>query len=446
MYMVHCLLLMAAGWADKELPMKCTQRGLLCLLLTGLSFQLSAQEVVLKLENKLSEVRKNELIVLSRSFVEQKMGLGVGLNELEIFIGDEQQTLQFDDLNQDGEWDELVFLAGFKSAESLNLKMKLNRTDRDIISGVTAHVRHKRKLENNKFGPSLKVDSIPAGQPNTDFNKEPLPPFLTEGPAWENDKVGFRIYMDVRNTKDIWGKTTTGMKMDQVGVDPKVIYHHLAPWGMDILAVGKSLGAGSLAMRVPIKGKADTLVRLGGLNMGKVIYRQLADGPVRAVFQLAYPEWNVMGNGRLTSLTEQISIWGGQYFYESKIALSNAPEGAELVTGIVNMKSSKSMKDSYDKAMVLSTFDKQSENADQLGMAVLLDKSDWIAFGQTPDAGSEVMQTYTVAIETPAAGARSTFRFYACWEKSDAQFSKENGFKKYLGAEAAKYNSPIAIR
>ena len=32
--------------------------------------------------------------------------------------------------------------------------------------------------------------------------------YQTDGPSWENDKVGFRHYLDGRNSKDVFGKKT----------------------------------------------------------------------------------------------------------------------------------------------------------------------------------------------------------------------------------------------
>ena len=424
--------------------MKNYQKGIWILLLSCGSIRIHAQESKIQFKNLLNRERKDQLIELDRSFVEKKLGKKISQFGVK-FTGESAPiTLQYDDLNQDGVWDKLVFLLSFNSRENITLNVKDNSGD-DIIIVNKAHVRQKRKLSDNLFGPSLEIDSVPAGQANTDFNKDKLPFLLTEGPAWENDKVGFRIYMDVRNTKDIWGKTTSEMMLDKVGSDPSDSYHHVAAWGMDILAVGKSLGAGSLALSVPVAGKTDTLIRLGGLNMGKVIYRKIADGPVRAVCQMEYPEWNVLGDGNLTSLTEQVSIWGGQYFYQSKVTVKHAPKGAHIVTGMVNLKSSKSLEISNDKANVLCAFDQQSENKDNLGMAVLLDKKDLISFGKTPNAQSEVLNTYTVKMKLPSPTKGVTFRYYSCWERTDSRFATENGFKTFLDAEAGNYSSPIVI-
>ncbi len=42
--------------------------------------------------------------------------------------------------------------------------------------------------------------------------------YQMEGPAWENDLVGFRNYLDQRNGMDIFGKIESRMVLDSVGV------------------------------------------------------------------------------------------------------------------------------------------------------------------------------------------------------------------------------------
>ncbi|WP_245681329.1 DUF4861 family protein [Arcticibacter eurypsychrophilus] len=408
------------------------------------SYSASAQNKVITIKNPSKINRDNELVILKRTFIEKKVGILSGEERISIRSAKGSPLfIQFDDLNDDGNWDEAAFLYSFKAQERVVLP--ISKSDIQIKPIIKAHVRQRIKNANDSFGLLVYADSVQAGQPNTDFTKQALPSRLTEGPAWENDKVGFRIYMDVRNIKDIWGKTTSEMMMDTVGVDPKVIYHHLDKWGMDILAVGKSLGAGSLALKVPVAGKADTLVRLGGQNMGKMVYKMIVDGPIRAVFALSYPEWNVLGDGKLASLTEQISIWGGQYFYQSQVTVKNAPKGAELVSGIVNLKSKKSALLSYGNTRALYTFDTQSENKDHLGMALMVSKTNFLGTAQTPNAGSDILNTYTLQMPIHLKAA-TTYRFYSAWERSDSRFKTLDSFKKYLSDEAASFNAALVIK
>ncbi len=396
------------------------------------------------ISNTASVNRQDELVILTRRTLEEKLGKIPDGSFINI-KGKAQAPVivQFDDMNKDGKWDEAAFLYSFKPGEKAPFSVSV--TNRIIGKAVVrAHVRQQRKNADDTFGPSLEKDSIPADQPNTDFSKQELPPFLTEGPAWENDKVGFRIYFDVRNTKDIWGKTTPKMVLDTVGADPNVIYHHLAYWGMDILAVGKSLGAGSLALSVPLAGQKDTLVRLGGANMGPVYYEKVADGPVRAIFRMHYPQWKALENYPAVNLTEEISISGGQYFYESKVSVKNAPADAKLVSGIVNLYSKKFTTPVSGGARGIYTYDLQSENKDKLGMAILTPPACFDGTGTTPNEGTDIKNTFYVSMKVSPEKSPE-FRFYSAWEKSDPRFSTEAGFNNFINQESVKYGSPVQL-
>ena len=387
--------------------------------------------------------KPDELIVLKRSELESRVDSLTSSKYVLLQDAGRPLVIQYDDLDGDGNWDEMAFLLSLKAGEKKLLTIGLSDAPATIKAMVRAHVRHKRKHADNTFGDDLSTDSIPAGQPATDFSKDAWPPFLTEGPAWENDKVGFRIYFDVRNGKDIWGKTTPRMVLDEVGTDTANNYHAKADWGMDILKVGKSLGAGSLALAVKGADGKDTLVRLGNLNMGTIRYKKIADGPVRAFFRLQYPAWKVLDNAAPVSLTEEISIWGGQYFYESKVTLTGAPDGAKLVTGIVNLHSHASKNIDTAGYKALYTYDAQSENKDNLGMALVVSKKEFNGLITTPNENTDVQNTYGIAFNSNQQPVE--FRFYAGWQPSDPQFADEPAFTQFLSKEIARISKPVTI-
>lgn len=395
------------------------------------------------LTNPTSFQRDAELIVLSRKQLEEKTGRIPGSKYIVVSDKSRQQlVVQHDDNNGDAIWDEIVLLPSFKPFEKKALTVSFSNRPSEIKAQVKAHVRHRRKNADATFGADLLKDSIPAGQPPTDFSRQALPPFLTEGPAWENDKIGYRIYFDTRNTKDIWGKTTSRMVLGEVGTDPAKNYHQLSDWGMDILKVGKSLGAGGLALEVKQAGGTDTLVRLGGVNMGKVIYEKVADGPLRATFRLYYPQWKILDQLPPLQVMEEISIWGGQYFYESRVVVSGAPQNARLITGIVNLASTHSHLLDTDGSVTLYSYDTQSENKDRLGMAIQVDKRQYASAGKAPALGSDVQSTYTLAAALQPR-VPVVFRFFAGWEKSDPQFLSSQGFEDFLKRQTVLQAHPI---
>lgn len=403
-----------------------------------------SQSAKLRFENPSAIARPDELIVLNRKVLESRTGaIGDG-KYIQLKNATGQPVLvQYDDKDGDGKWDEMAFLLSFKAKEKKQLTPVVADNPAAIKAVVRAHVRHKRKNEDQSFGEDLNRDTVPAGQAATDFAKEPLPPFLTEGPAWENDKVGFRIYMDVRNGKDIWGKITPAMVLDSVGADKSKNYHALSNWGMDILKVGKSLGAGSLALHIDTIGGKDSLLRLGGKTMGKIVYEKVSDGPIRAIFRMHYPEWRIPGQYNTIYLVEEISIWGGQYFYQSQIVVGNQPAGSKVVAGIVNLLSKESKELTIGQSKVLYSFDKQSENKDNLGMAIMVPAKELNKFITTPNADTDIQNTFAVSMNL--ADGQAFYRFYAAWEKSKEQFKTEAGFAAFLKSEGEKFSKPIII-
>ena len=423
-------------------------KGKILLLLLGAFLSVSCKSpttISINISNPGAIARPDELIILKRADIDKKLGkvpdgkfvLITGSNKTPVLV-------QYDDINLDGNWDELVFLYSFKAKEQAEFRLSIGDRPANIKAVVRAHIRQRRKAADDKFGPALDKDSVAGNQPATDFSIHPLPPFLTEGPAWENDKVGFRLYFDERNGKDIWGKTTPKMMMDEIGLDTANNYHLLANWGMDILKVGKSLGAGALALSVPVSRDKDSLVRLGGKNVEHVIYQKIADGPIRAILRLTYKNWKVVDSLPPVQLTEELSIWGGKYFYESHIILSNAPANSKLVTGIVNLHSNQSYQIDTLNTAILYTHDSQSENKDNLGLGIMIKKNDFYEFGKTANIATDIQNTYTVVLNSENNKPVS-FRFYAGWEQSDSQYKTVKGFNGFLKSEAVEYSLPLTI-
>lgn len=303
-----------------------------------------------------------------------------------------------------------------------------------------AHVRLRRKGANGRYGPALERETMPHGLPANDFATNPVPRYQTEGPAWENDKVGFRLYFDVRNAKDIFGKITPGQVMDTVGSTGDSFYHHLDPrWGMDLLKVGTSLGAGGLALEIRRKGGSDTLVRLGGPEVGETRFELLQDGPEEAIFRLHYQDWRVLG--RTYQLTEEVRIRTGTYFYESRVSVTGLRGDERLVTGIVNLKAPKAYRLGSPQHALLYTHDRQTENNDLMGLAVLVHRADDPRFGATPPSGGArgITDTHTVSLRLQE-GRPVHFRFYAAWEGTDPRFRGQSYFEQFLKAEAAGWH------
>lgn len=414
---------------------------IICFVFFSLSCSTpSAKEITLS--NPLAMERQDELIVLEKPFIETKIG-NIPAGKFVLLIATDKNPLvvQYDDLDNDGNWDQIVFLYSFKANEKTNFSLSLSDAPATIKTVVRAHVRHREKKPDGSFGDVVTKDTMPPANPPTDFSKDPLPMYLTEGPAWENDKVAFRLYFDMRNGKDVFGKRVSGMVLDTIGANYNNSYHELADWGMDVLHVGKSLGAGSVAIKTKDANGKDTLIRLGGPNVKKEMYEVVADGPVRSIFRIKY-SWEI--NGTPVEITDETSIWGGQLFYESKLAINGLSPDDKLVSGFADFYDNKpGIIDTADSKFFYS-YGPQSEQKDNLGLAISVDEDTYHAYEKLMDTLTDVRNSYIVS-QKIKKGHPVTYRFYSGWERSDDRFKTEEGFKEFLLKEAILKKFPVII-
>lgn len=418
-------------------------KGFFLAIAIAVGAGVGAQTKTIEVINPSAIDRKDELVVLKRAWLKRRLP---ALNDRQYLVVTDKNTpqlVQFDDLDGDGVWDEAVLLLNLAPQQKKTLSVALSDHPAAIKAVVRTYVRQKHRLADGGFGANVLLDTMPYNNLPTDFSKQKLPPYLTEGPAWENDKVGFRKYFDIRNANDIWGKRVPYMVLDEVGANPGNSYHNLSGWGMDILKVGKSLGAGALALRVKVNGK-DSLIRFGR-NVQELVYKQISSGPLRSVFELAYKNWQYLPDVSPITVTEQISIWGGQYFFENKVTFSNVPANASLVTGTIDFYSKQDYKIRHKGISGLYTYDQQSENKDQLGLAVLAPAKNVKRFGHASTPDTDVTNVFSVDLKA-ASGKPVVYRYYVGWQLTDKAFATKQGFEKMLTGEAEKFAKPLVIR
>lgn len=144
-----------------------------------------------------------------------------------------------------------------------------------------------------------------------------------EGMGWESETTAWRLYFDSRNAIDLYGKRRPGLYLEMFG-SPEYDYHAESPAGRDIYKIGDALGIGSVGALV-----GGRVVKVS--DVAERSWRILADGPVRSVVELSYKGWKV--GGRAVDLVSRITVWAGERGFEHRVAVKNA-EGLSLVTGL----------------------------------------------------------------------------------------------------------------
>lgn len=277
----------------------------------------------------------------------------------------------------------------------------------------------KRDTAETPYG-SLNAVTVPAGHVIGDGM------FPYEGIGWENGYVGYRLYLDGRLTSDVFGKRQSAPVLSKVSAASK--YHDLADWGMDVLHVGPSLGMGGL----------------GILRNGEP--RQFGEiASINATIDSAGPE-----TGRFTIRARGIKhAEGSSGHITSRYSLGRASPmtrvsvtsegGLPLVAGIVRNDGTEFWQSSgkpTDRWRYIATFGKQSENKDNLGIALFY-RADQARYGDLANA------THFVAFNGPAF----EYGFLAAWEQDANAVKTKADFEALLERELVRLEmSPQGTR
>lgn len=395
------------------------------------------------LENPLNITREDESLILTRSQLRpvDKHLLPVIVNKQGEYI-----PCQLDDLNGDGQWDELAFVYSLPPSGRTQLNIKWIAAGKYPVFTARTNVRFGKMTVKGVIN-ELTSDSH--GKDNLPRNSY-MYPYQMDGPVWENDKMGFRQYFDGRNCCDVFGKRVPEMVMDTVGIGPDRCpantYQTLREWGCDIMSAANSFGLGGLALQTP-----DSLIRMGVPAeltrdvIDSTHYALVTEGPVRSILRLIYDGWQVKSNR--INLCEEITIWAGKYGFEKKVTTSALPAQSHLVTGIVcNLNTQPFTEEVYeDKQLGMLTHDKQTVNGSYyFGMGLLIPAVNALNTFHAPDAKADIQKTWCVRMKPDAKG-NYRYRTYAAWELRDKQFSQREAFTSMLAHEALCINHPVII-
>ncbi len=338
---------------------------------------------------------------------------------------------QLDDLDGDREWDELFFVTNLPAEGEQ--KLTLTWVDADPAYTRRTSVRFGKRESGDqpvqpKTSDTLQADGLP--------KSVGYQPYQTDGPSWENDKIGFRQYFDGRNAIDMFGKRTSEMSPEDVGINAQGAvednYHVMADWGRDILAVGNSAGLGGIALQI-----GDTLARLGVTvddavnNIETTTFNILAEGPVRSIMEFNYNNWRPGDHSY--NVQEQKSIMAGMYAYKNTASVEGLQGNENLLVGLVNINTKEPVTEIKvdDKWVVLLTHDQQTYNRGWwLGMAIILPQDIYQGHTKAPETG-QLSNSYFGKLKIEDGESVS---YYAAggWELSDEQFRDSTYFVNYV--------------
>ena len=256
--------------------------------------------------------------------------------------------------------------------------------------------------------------------------------------AWESDRIAYRIYGEgLKKTPsamssagiDVWNKRTRALIIDRWYAKGHDSYHVDTGEGADFYDVNETLGNGGTA------GWArDSIWRPDNFKQWRII----ANGPIRAIFELTYAPFNVAGAP--VAEVKRIAIDAGSNVYRATSTFST-PKGGTItyVIGTVKrpgMNGTMSRNNTWAWLTGWGPVAPKSGGHGEMGTAVLLPSAsvvDWKeAFG------------HYLAVAKATSGTPVTHYVGAGWTAS-GDFPTPQSWWKYLDDTAQRIAAPVRV-
>ncbi len=257
--------------------------------------------------------------------------------------------------------------------------------------------------------------------------------------AWENDRIAFRTYGQLlwqlenlhSSGVDVWVKRTRELVLDKWYAAGHDAYHLDKGEGADFYKVGPTLGAGATAI-----WRGGKLHRAENFKSHRII----ADGPIRAIFELDFEPWDA-GGLRVTE-RKRIAIDAGHNLYWQQSVFSTT--GTDTVVYAVGFVKRPGLIGSTSRARPWAWLtgwgpvdNKPGEGGHgDLGTAVMLDRVRVVDMKETDD--------HFVLTATARPGQPVVHYIGAGWTGS-RDFDAVADWWSYLDGYARRLAAPVRI-
>jgi unsaturated rhamnogalacturonyl hydrolase len=402
------------------------------LVATAVLSQAAAEPIAtVSLTNSLSISRQDELVTIPLS----RLGLDQYNPSLRVLKGKSVVPIEPIDTDDDGRADALVMIVSSapKQVHHMQVVVDASIPAPAVKKQTQAEVSIK---EGGQWNGSDYVGgrfvNVPHVKPPAQYKAHSN--FIRyEGPGIESDKVGYRIYLDERNGFDIFGKKIPDMVLQNIGKDGES-YENDAPWGLDILKVGSSLGTGGFGYW---NGKQVESIALTQSHEARIV----TNGNLYSAFDIHYNGWQVQ-NHRY-GVTANVSMHAGSRL--AHVVVKIKPETASAISsmavGVVKHPNTKLIQSNIDHSQEWSyaaSWGKQSRIVpdEYLGMGVIFRRAKHQQ--QTEDESSYVSLM-------DARDGLLDYYFFAAWDKEPDGIKTEAEFKVFLDAEVTRLSNPLRV-
>ena len=238
---------------------------------------------------------------------------------------------QLDDLDGDLIYDELAFVADIPAHSTVAFRIEFSAVNSPLFEREGSGVSRPRtaafmKVWDRKYRYPY-INSIEYQGRNESLATYDA--IYGHGAQWESELVGFRVYMDHRQSIDIYGKPTPQLVLDKTNFysTREDIANGL---GCDILFAGASVGAGSF--RGYLNGQPTYVDSVEARGQ-----RVIASGPVRAIVEVWDKNW--WYNDKTLQMRQRYTIYAGHRDVQVDIQLRGADiDSEQFCTGVQTME------------------------------------------------------------------------------------------------------------
>jgi hypothetical protein len=374
---------------------------LLCMPASSPMLPAAAPGAMVTVKNPLDIARPSETVVLTGAAIRRAMPV----EDLRtVHVTDDasgrEVLAQPVDLNDDGVFDEVLFQADLAAGATRTFSLAVGPRQvytKDQFKAYGRFVRERRD----------------------DF-------------AWENDRVGHRMYGKALETwaqepltssaVDVWFKRTRRLVINEwYMVDD---YHRDLGDGADLYSAGRSRGCGGNGIWEA--GKLHTSANF-------VDSKVLANGPIRVMFELTYPAFDAAGS-RVTEI-KRMTLDAGQNLNRFESRYAGTPAAPKMQAA--GIKKAPGSQVAQDKARgLLRTWEPVKADGSSFGCGVIVDPAQLTEFAEA-DGNA-------LAVTTMSAGSDVTYYAGAGWDKS-GDFKTVADWDHYLDQAVLRIRSPLGV-
>jgi pectinesterase len=366
-----------------------------------------AQEkrIIVKVVNPSDLDRPNEMIILKWNDLQQGMQI-YSFDKIIVYDSQTNDTLTFQRMDEDQNSipEELIFYSHVKARETKWFVLQIGNQEAQAPQILTD------------------VRFIP---PREDL-------------AWENDRVAFRIYgpalaKEIGSGIDVWTKRVRypiiekWYKGDEALDTVRISYHEDHGEGADFFSVGRTLGAGSCALK-----QNDSLC----LQSVFSTYKILATGPIRTSFEVTYKPMNV--GGKNISEKKKITLDAGSNLNKVEVTYTCGSSKGKVpfAAGLVKRQGVATYSDKENRWISLWGLTNEKEENGSLGTGVVMTKEIF--------KGIQEDSVHALLLGTAELGIPFTYYTGAGWTRS-GDFISAYDWNKYLKEFAQRLRSPLEI-